>query len=89
MITLTSPWLKELRSHAWDAYRAAPEPGRVAHLWRYTDPALFALPESALDGAPRPDLIRAEPAPAGVTVLEHHPVGPGTSNQWAVRLRVP
>lgn len=26
---------------------------------------------------------------AGLTVVEHHPVGPATSNQWAVRLRVP
>lgn len=28
-------------------------------------------------------------AGAGLAVLDHHPVGPATSNQWAVRLRAP
>jgi hypothetical protein len=28
-------------------------------------------------------------AAAGLAVLDHHPVGPATSNQWAVRLRAP
>ncbi|MBK9030450.1 MAG: radical SAM protein [Myxococcales bacterium] len=33
--------------------------------------------------------IVARAARAGVAVIAHHPVGPATSNQWAVRLRVP
>ncbi|GAB4314792.1 MAG: Fe-S cluster assembly protein SufD [Candidatus Zixiibacteriota bacterium] len=34
-------WLAEQRRAAFDTYQAAPLPARVAHLWRYTDPAAF------------------------------------------------
>jgi 2-polyprenyl-3-methyl-5-hydroxy-6-metoxy-1,4-benzoquinol methylase len=33
--------------------------------------------------------VVARAAARGLTVVEHHPVGPTTSNQWAVRLRAP
>ena len=33
--------------------------------------------------------VIARAAAAGLAVVEHHPVGPATSNQWAVRLRAP
>ncbi|MEZ4399484.1 MAG: radical SAM protein [Kofleriaceae bacterium] len=33
--------------------------------------------------------VAARATAAGLAVVEHHPVGPTTSNQWALRLRVP
>lgn len=34
-------WLSAHRKRALDVYRDTPRPDRVAHLWRYTEPALF------------------------------------------------
>lgn len=34
-------WLSASRRRALDVYRSTPRPDRVAHLWRYTDPAQF------------------------------------------------
>lgn len=34
-------WLSAARRRALDVYRETPRPDRVAHLWRYTEPALF------------------------------------------------
>ncbi len=44
-------WLEQARSEAWEVYKATPPPDRVAHIWRYTDPALFQLPEEKLNGS--------------------------------------
>lgn len=41
-------WLAALRQSAWQIYRDAPLPDRAAHLWRYTDPKLFLLPEGRI-----------------------------------------
>lgn len=41
-------WLEEARSKAWEVYKETPQPDRVAHIWRYTDPAIFQLPEEQL-----------------------------------------
>lgn len=61
--------LAEDRRKAWDAYRSAPLPDRVAHVWRYTDPKLFALPEAQLADRRAAGMIAAEPGgPAGVEV---------------------
>ena len=62
-------WLEDLRQKAWEAYHDTPEPGRSAHLWRYTDPGLFRMPEQILDAEPRPGLIVPEgDIPAGSRV---------------------
>lgn len=37
-------WLAQWRHDAWDAYEGAALPDRVAHLWRYSEPAKF-LPD--------------------------------------------
>lgn len=39
-------WLVAQRRAALESYHAAPLPDRAAHLWRYTDPALFMPPAS-------------------------------------------
>ncbi len=38
-------WLTAFRQSAWQIYQEAPLPDRAAHLWRYTDPGQFLLPE--------------------------------------------
>jgi len=71
MGSATTTWLDEQRSKAWDAYKAAPPPDRVAHIWRYTDPILFQQDDAALTLTRRPGLIAADgPAPAGVEISE-------------------
>ncbi len=41
-------WLAAFRRSAWQIYRDAPLPDRAAHLWRYTDPGQFLLPEGRI-----------------------------------------
>ncbi len=41
-------WLTALRRSAWQIYRDAPLPDRATHLWRYTDPGQFLLPEGQI-----------------------------------------
>jgi Fe-S cluster assembly protein SufD len=41
MTIQAADWLTEARASAMDAYRALPDPDRVNHLWRYSDPAIF------------------------------------------------
>ena len=60
-------WLAHLRQQAFDAYAAGPLPDRVAHLWRYTDPALFIPsvrsgpgPAAAPDSVPAAGMWPAE-----------------------------
>jgi Fe-S cluster assembly protein SufD len=61
-------WLVASREAAWAIERAMPAPDRANHLWRYTDPAEFLLPEGS--GAQSPDGIEVRFDPAsGVTVL--------------------
>ncbi len=38
-------WLVAQRRRALETFNASPLPDRAAHLWRYTDPARFMLPE--------------------------------------------
>ncbi len=40
-------WLDDLREAAWAIERALPAADRANHLWRYTDPAEFLLPDGA------------------------------------------
>ena len=61
-------WLSGLQSAARAAYEAAPLPNRVAHLWRYTDPALFVPGGGGL--APAVDALVDAEAPDGVLVEE-------------------
>ncbi|MEK7476678.1 MAG: Fe-S cluster assembly protein SufD [Candidatus Coatesbacteria bacterium] len=64
-------WLEDLRQLAWEWYHDAPEPSRSVHLWRYTDPAIFRIPEQIIDATPRPGLIAPEgPIPTGIEVLD-------------------
>ncbi len=70
-MTATTTWLDEQRAKAWDAYRASPAPDRVAHLWRYTDPALFAQPEAQLGALARAGLLTVDgAAPAGADIAD-------------------
>jgi len=52
-------WLTDWRVRSGRVYQSAPLPHRAAHLWRYTDPALFQLEETPAfleaKAAPRPD----------------------------------
>jgi Fe-S cluster assembly protein SufD len=43
-------WLAASREAAWAVHRALPSADRANHLWRYSDPAEFELPDDA--GAP-------------------------------------
>jgi Fe-S cluster assembly protein SufD len=58
--TAAASWLEEVRTKAWDAYRAAPPPDRVRHVWRYTDPALFLVPDADVDRRFHEGLIQVE-----------------------------
>ncbi len=42
-------WLRQRREQAAARYAAVANPGRVEHLWRYTDPAQFAWPLEPAD----------------------------------------
>ncbi len=57
-------WVRELQASARSAHDAAPLPDRVAHLWRYTDPATLVPSEDAAV-VDAPPVVRA---PAGVRV---------------------
>ena len=64
-------WLAKTRTTAWDAYKAAPSPDRSAHVWRYTDPAPFLLPDATVADEARPGIMApSAPPPAGLDVLE-------------------
>ncbi len=42
ILTIDQPeWLKSIREEAWKKYSDTPLPGRVAQLWRFTDPEKF------------------------------------------------
>ena len=62
-------WLIEQRRKALETFDATPLPDRAAHLWRYTDPAHFMLPE------------RPEEAIAGTRQMESAPAVPGFDRQ--------
>lgn len=40
-------WLYKLRFEAWNFYQDSELPDRASHLWRYTDPSLFAVDNPA------------------------------------------
>ena len=44
-------WLAERREKAWEWFSTGPRPDRVTHLWRYTEPRHFELPEAWRPGA--------------------------------------
>ncbi len=66
LATVNNPdWLIEQRRKALEVYYATPLPDRVAHLWRYTDPAHFMPPE-------RPEVVVASaPQTEPPTVVLH------------------
>lgn len=68
MATSSGTWLEAQRHAAWEMYGAAPRPDRVAHLWRYTDPALILPVPTAVDREWKPGLMRIGEVPAGVEV---------------------
>jgi Fe-S cluster assembly protein SufD len=62
-------WLADLRREALSAYLDSPSPDRVTHLWRYTDPALFAPLENSASASPRLHIENAEALRSqGITV---------------------
>jgi Fe-S cluster assembly protein SufD len=59
-------WLVRRRQKAWETYHRLPLPDRVAHLWRYTDPAKFLLANPPAAPASTPvDLASARKLWAG------------------------
>ncbi|MBD3162850.1 MAG: Fe-S cluster assembly protein SufD [Candidatus Eisenbacteria bacterium] len=63
-------WLDEARETAWRLHRSLPLPDRATHLWRYTDPARFALPDGMVPrsgGDPVEIIVDDEARRAGVT----------------------
>ncbi len=49
-------WLRERRQISRESFNKTPLPGRGVHLWRYTDPARFLVPQvDAVDTAYRED----------------------------------
>ena len=53
-------WLTAHRRRALDVYRETPRPDRVAHLWRYTEPALFENSNGRATPAPPPPGTRRD-----------------------------
>lgn len=53
-------WLSGRRRHALEIYRETPSPDRVAHLWRYTDPAQFENNNGRSTPAPPPPGARRD-----------------------------
>ncbi len=56
-------WIYQMRKEAWDFYLASPPPERASNVWRYTDPAefavensqvLFEMPPGVRDNSPQP-----------------------------------
>ncbi len=43
---LEPEWLYEMRRNSWEFYNDTPLPARNQHLWKYTTPELFVMPES-------------------------------------------
>ncbi len=70
MSTVTSDltWLDQHRASAWELFNSLPRPDRVAHLWRYTDPALIIPAAAAVMRDAVPGLMQPGPVPAGVEV---------------------
>lgn len=52
--TAEPSWLYRLRKEAWEYYLSSPPPERTTNVWRYTDPAEFAIenPEEQFDLLP-------------------------------------
>ncbi len=78
-------WSYQLRKTAWDHYFTLPEPSRVNHLWRYSDPQhylpregenLFAgLPLTAPNGHKLDEAdVSAWASGLGATLDQHHSV---------------
>lgn len=63
------------RAKAWEAYRSLALPDRVAHVWRYTDPAQFLPAEGAENGGFREGLVEYGALP-GVEVTDLRTVAP-------------
>ncbi|MBD3167998.1 MAG: Fe-S cluster assembly protein SufD [candidate division Zixibacteria bacterium] len=70
-------WLYEHRREAWDSYVKSPLPDRVTHLWRYSKPENFLLPEAEMSlsgpAAERPEEKRNRiPLPDHYTAISRY-----------------